>query len=193
MQAAVRRELEEYEARLAKDNKKLENVASDEIYQKLLKEIQQIKKANDARSDDILILMDKIETEQIALRKDKAHVDEAKAAIESEARPLKNRLDAIPGEIAKYQAERDKMAEGLDRNMMRKYDGLRAQKKGIAIVRVAGRNCGGCNMALSPMIVNKVQRAEGMESCPNCGRILYWDEEVRTNPGATPPPPATNA
>ena len=66
---AKERELEEYEARLVKDNKKLESVANDDIYQKLVKEIAQIKAANDARSDDILILMDKIETEQLGLRK----------------------------------------------------------------------------------------------------------------------------
>jgi len=53
---------------------------------------------------------------------------------------------------------------------------IKARRNGIAIVAVSRGICSGCHMNIPPQLYNELQRSEQILCCPNCNRILYWDE-----------------
>ena len=56
---------------------------------------------------------------------------------------------------------------------MKRYETLRTNKKGIAIVALEDSNaCGGCKMGVSRDIMLRVHMGEGVVLCENCGRLL---------------------
>ena len=86
----------------------------------------------------------KLETESI-LEKAKALIDQRSAA-----------LQPVPGDILK------------------RYDHLRTNKQGLAIVAVEDNNsCGGCKMGLSSNLVRQIARNLEPVTCENCTRILF--------------------
>lgn len=52
------------------------------------------------------------------------------------------------------------------------------QKHPEAIVPVANELCSGCGMALTKSLVQAVNKAEGINRCPNCARFLYYPDQL---------------
>jgi predicted nucleic acid-binding Zn-ribbon protein len=50
---------------------------------------------------------------------------------------------------------------------------------------VVGHTCKGCNRNIPPQLFIVLQRAESIETCPNCNRIIYSSAAV--NPPAASP------
>jgi uncharacterized protein len=44
---------------------------------------------------------------------------------------------------------------------------------------VTSGTCGGCHMTIPPQLYNILIRGNSIESCPNCHRIIYWDELLK--------------
>ncbi|MCZ7587125.1 MAG: C4-type zinc ribbon domain-containing protein [Deltaproteobacteria bacterium] len=86
--------------------------------------------------------------------------------------------------MAEYERRKAALSEGMDRTLMRRYEGLRKLKAGVAIVKADGGVCQGCNMSVAPRIINTLQRNEELVFCSNCQRILYWEGEARVNRAA---------
>ncbi|MCK4597869.1 hypothetical protein KAU04_07495 [bacterium] len=42
------------------------------------------------------------------------------------------------------------------------------------------RACGGCFKTLPPQKIQEVRRTDSILTCENCGRILYWDENLES-------------
>lgn len=70
-------------------------------------------------------------------------------------------------------AERATLVTQLPAPILRRYDTIRGQRGSGACAIVAG-NCSGCHISISPMVVQKIQRFEGFESCPSCKRLLFY-------------------
>ena len=79
---------------------------------------------------------------------------------------LKN-LDAL-------LTSRRHLAEQLDQRTLSLYERMR-KRFGRAVVPVEGQVCLGCFMALPTKNVGvSGSRDDRVETCENCGRILYW-------------------
>ncbi len=48
------------------------------------------------------------------------------------------------------------------------------KKSPLAIVPVANKNCSACGMSLPASLIQTVRSAERLQTCPNCGRLLYF-------------------
>jgi len=59
------------------------------------------------------------------------------------------------------------------------FDAMVKAKKadGIAIVPVFATVCRGCNVNIPPQMYNELQRVDRLKNCPNCERIIYWDDD----------------
>jgi predicted nucleic acid-binding Zn-ribbon protein len=63
-------------------------------------------------------------------------------------------------------------------NIMKRYEQLLAKRAGLAVVQARDGHCKGCNMGLPPQLFIKIQRADVVETCPACGRILYHESAL---------------
>jgi uncharacterized protein len=80
----------------------------------------------------------------------------------------------IDQQIGDAAGERELAARGVPSDRLGEYEGLRTQLGGIAVARLTGGTCGGCNLTLSAVERDRIKHEppDAMIHCEECGRIL---------------------
>ena len=65
------------------------------------------------------------------------------------------------------------LTEGVDEDLLDRYNRLFKSKGGIALVTVEHGVCTGCHMQVNTQTVLEVRAEKEIIGCPQCGRILY--------------------
>ena len=166
------------------DKQKYENqilqIKTQKEYEALTSEIAQIeekitmmKEEEEDLNNELVKISKEIEKEGVELQS----LEETIAVKEKEVKEL---LEKKKEELDGYLKERDKIAAGLDEEVIYKFEKIVKNKDGLGIVSIRNNVCMGCNMILPPQFVNDVRREDSIIFCPNCSRILYYyDEESR--------------
>jgi hypothetical protein len=66
----------------------------------------------------------------------------------------------------------------LEKPVLNRYGVLKSTKNIVVIAGIKEKTCLGCQLQLPPQLVAEVKRADQLQSCPYCHRILYWEEMV---------------
>lgn len=82
------------------------------------------------------------------------------------------RLGFSLGNVKALERTRERLASRLDEQLLRTYERV-SRKSPRVVVRVAGGVCQGCRMSLPTSSASRNPPATSLESCQNCGRILY--------------------
>jgi predicted nucleic acid-binding Zn-ribbon protein len=103
----------------------------------------------------------------------------AAAARESVNRQL-NDLDekgkTLQRQLEELAAEREKLAGGIDEDVLERYKRLFASKGDAAVVAVEHGVCTGCHMKVTTQTAVRAKSGSEIVSCEQCGRILYAAE-----------------
>lgn len=185
-------ELKEKEDGIRKHETEINQIKSNDAYKALLLEIGKAKKEKDSIETEILKLLEDVDAAvknekkvQQALREAEAENQREMAALEAE----KNRLE---GEIKSLEGERAAFSSGVDSDAVSRYEHIRAQRKGLAVVPIkprsgkdgGGASCGGCNIALTPQSQVDVKKKDALVICDNCQRIIYSPAHVAESENA---------
>ncbi|MEJ2033664.1 MAG: C4-type zinc ribbon domain-containing protein [Deltaproteobacteria bacterium] len=173
MEAGVEDEL----ARIKDRQNKLMNVQTNREYQSLLKEIEDGKKNNKQREEELVLLMEETESLQSKFAEE-TNVCKAKEKLlgEEEAKAEKQaaELNGKKAKVAKVRAEK---AGEVSPALLRKYEMLRERRNGTALAPVHNGVCRGCNMNIPPQLFIELQKAEQLLSCPTCNRLMFHEAE----------------
>ncbi|OGQ97537.1 MAG: hypothetical protein A2521_10100 [Deltaproteobacteria bacterium RIFOXYD12_FULL_57_12] len=174
---ARRRELEAELAdelnRLKDRQTKMMQVQTNREYQSILKEIEDGKKANKSREEEMVRLMEQIESlEKIGSEQANLSVDET-SLISDETKEAESRKASLAAAKAVIEKKRTAMAQGFNASLIKKYDMLRLRRNGRAVVGVTGGVCQGCFMSIPPQQYNDLLKGDKMLFCPTCQRILF--------------------
>ena len=90
----------------------------------------------------------------------------------------------IEGAKKSVASRRDKEAATLEASHLKRYSMLLVKRDGLAVVAINESVCQGCYMTLPPQRVIEVRRADKLNLCPTCQRILYYPEEEDSADGA---------
>jgi hypothetical protein len=52
-----------------------------------------------------------------------------------------------------------------------------SRRGGVAVTMAKGGTCQGCRMRLPPQLYNEIQKHLQIHFCPNCQRILYYEDQ----------------
>ena len=165
-------------AKIQKSQEKLHFVKTNKEYQSSLKEIDDIKTVNSKLEDEMLEILDKIETAEMAIKDRKQHytqiVDESNREKESIERDTEQREEILVESESKHAA----IAAELDAGLLEIFSQVK-KKQGdmVAIVAVQDAVCQGCNMNIPAQFYNELQRCDSMKYCPSCFRIIYWQDQ----------------
>jgi len=81
----------------------------------------------------------------------------------------------IDGELKRIDDRLAGLRAGVDKAVLRRYDGLRKHFT-VAAATLAGSRCDGCHLDLSAMEIDELReaaaKADGIAECPQCGRLL---------------------
>lgn len=165
-------------AKIQKSQEKLHFVKTNKEYQSSLKEIDDTKTVNSKLEDEMLEILDKIETAEMAIKDRKQHytqiVDESNREKESIERDAEQREEILVESESKHAA----IAAELDAGLLEIFSQVK-KKQGdmVAIVAVQDAVCQGCNMNIPAQFYNELQRCDSMKYCPSCFRIIYWQDQ----------------
>ncbi len=86
-------------------------------------------------------------------------------------------LDGVQVQLAELEAERKRLLELCDKSLVSKYERIRKQRGGLALVPVVAGTCKGCQRNIPPQMANNLLTSSEILSCPNCHRFIYAAEE----------------
>ncbi len=167
-------ELEEEYQRLRKTQTRLMQIRGSREYQALLREIEEIKKANKQREENLLKLMEEQENlkkEEEVLRQE---IEELEKRVAEERAHYEAQCQKLDQEKAGYLKEREALARAVPQNLLSRYEFIRERRGGLAIVAVENGTCEGCHMHIPPQLFNELQRDDRYYECPLCRRLIYY-------------------
>lgn len=161
--------------RVHRSEDKLKDIKTQKEYQALLKEVEQGKKLNASREEDILkIIADVEEREKTASEKTEALKTKEEEYIK-EKETLENDLSMIDAEFDDKRKEWEETAKKVKPNVLKIYQRVSDRRNSTSVVPAIKGACTGCHMNLPPQLYNQVQKGNEMLQCPACHRILYWE------------------
>ncbi len=145
----------------------------NEEYTALAHEIEAAEKVVSGVEDKELDLMDEAERlkPEIATA-EKTHAEE-KAKIQGILANLEEKKANLTSRIAEIQADRGRFTEGVDEDVLDRYERLFKTKNHHAVVALEHEVCMGCHMKVTTQTVVQVKAEKEVIHCPQCGRMLF--------------------
>jgi hypothetical protein len=112
-------------------------------------------------------------------------LSERELAAQGELEELAQATAAAEQKLRELEARRAEAAKRVDPGLLGKYENIKRRRAGIAVAPVVGMTCNGCHRHIPPQLAITLQRANSIETCPNCHRIIYSSDAV--NPPAPSP------
>lgn len=169
--------LEDLEQRLKQQEQRLYggSVTSAKELNALQQEVQHLR-AQQARQEEMTLeIMEAAESlREIMVRKEQA-VRAAERAWEQTTAAGAARQVELEERLQVLRQKRATLALGLDDELVRRYEGLRKTKQGRVVSKIEQNSCQWCRVILTPSELQRVRVSSELQTCSNCGRILYSD------------------
>jgi uncharacterized protein len=156
-------------------------IKNNKEYQALLKEIETAEQENKAIEDAVLALMEKIDAASAGILAAEQRAREEETALDSEQKQHEAEFEMVEKELKSVEQARSEMVVRVQPAVLSQYQKLLNTKAGIAMVEARGESCSGCYMSIPPQVFVNVKKNESIITCPNCGRILYFKETIKSS------------
>lgn len=164
---------------------RLGEIKTPREYAALSREIDIAKKTNDSQSEQIRELAAQALELKTAVDAKEEELSEREAAAQASVEEVEKRKAAADERMRALDARRAAAVKQVDPGLLAKYENIKRRRAGVAIAQVVGMTCKGCHRNIPPQLAITLQRANSIETCPNCHRIIYSAEAV--NPPAPSP------
>ncbi len=154
----------------------------NEEYRALAHEISMAKSAIVKLEDEQLALMEQAESTQGDVVAGQLSSETARRDMEQQTTDIDSREKNFQEELGRLEAERAELASDADPDTLRLYERLRRNKGERVVVGIAHGVCGGCHMRLPAQILISCQTSQELVPCSNCGRILYYTQDMNLVP-----------
>ncbi len=163
------------EERLKQWEARLKEIKNNRDYQALLREIAAAKRDNSLMEEEILKELEEIDAIEKELEQREPEYRNLEEEFNITNSKLKDRFAQEEKELGERTQIRGKLARDIDTDLLKRYDLIRRQRAGFALVPARDSACQGCHMDLPPQVFNEVRKNKEIIHCPNCQRIMYWE------------------
>jgi predicted nucleic acid-binding Zn-ribbon protein len=123
--------------------------------------------------DEVLGLLEQAEDLDRQQREAQDELTAAEADLVRTLDEYRRGVETTDQEIAALTTRRQHVAAQVDEDLIRRYDRLREQKGGVAVVAVRSGVCDGCHVAVPHRVVSRLERDPDLiAACDRCGRLL---------------------
>ena len=138
-------------------------------------EVQRLRTQQNAQEEIVLERIDAEETLAKDVEQKRGFVSIAEENWQQERAELQQRLDQLEARTQQLQGRRTGVTQGLDENLLKRYETLRRTKQGKAISKIEQNSCQWCRVILTPSEIQHVRLSMDVQTCMNCGRILHYE------------------
>jgi predicted nucleic acid-binding Zn-ribbon protein len=171
--------LEDLACRLQQKEERLYNgtVTNPKELQSLQHEVQQLRAQYNRQEERVLEALDTTEALKEALQQKQNDLKKAEDLWQSEYNSLMMRQAQLDARKQDFVQKRQQLVAHLTEDLLTRYDAMRRSKQGRAVSKVEQNSCQWCRVILTPSELQHVRISEQLQTCTNCGRILYYDRQ----------------
>ncbi len=148
-------------------------VKTNKEYSTILQEIANIKADKGMLEEKILADWDNVEKLNRHREEEKGILDQEQTKTNQEKSTIQSEAKEAEEKIKQLKEERKNILMPVSREIKELYEKILAKREGVALAKIDGENCGGCQFLLRPQIINEVKIQENVTLCERCTRILY--------------------
>ncbi len=141
----------------------------------LQQEVQRLRAQQSRQEDMALEVMDAAESLKEMARSKAESLEQEERAWSEESASLVVRRDQLELRKQELQSRRAQMASTIEQEILNRYDAMRRTKQGRAVSKVEQSSCQWCRVILTPSELQRVRSSSVLQTCSNCGRILFYD------------------
>jgi hypothetical protein len=167
---------------LKKIKERLSEVKTNKEYQAMLKEMEATESKNSSIEDEILVIMDKLDQSRKGFAARDKELEAYRRKYESKKQEIEGELTAVDAEIAANLEKQSLLREQIDPALLKKYEAIKPRSSGLAVTVVWKEVCMGCHMNIPPQLYIELQKDVDIRYCPQCNRIIYWEDQTRIDP-----------
>lgn len=145
----------------------------NEEYSALAHEIAAAEKQITAIEDKELVLMEEAESLAPAIAESEKTFASEKSRLDAQIATIKEKEGNLAARIADLEKDRAAATQGIDEELLERYDRLFQTKNARAVVPVEHDVCSGCHMKVTAQTSLALRSDKELVSCPQCGRILH--------------------
>jgi predicted nucleic acid-binding Zn-ribbon protein len=166
---------------MIKTRERLLEVKNNKEYQAMLKEIETSEKTRGDVESRIIVLMDEMDKLIVLVKKDEETLKQAESNHEKEKKIIEDDLNAIEADTVTWTEKRAVLAKSVSADLLARYERIRKRNNGIGVIPVWKAVCKGCHMNIPPQLYNELQRSDELLTCPNCNRIMYFQNQEESS------------
>ncbi len=136
-------------------------------------DVASLRKRLAVMEDQQLDAMVKLESVEAGVLAARSELETIRSRLGQDQRHLLDEQASIERDLADLQTERQAAVSPVDARLLRTYERLREEHRGVAVVEISDNSCGACGTTLTAALQQSARHAAELVYCPSCGRILY--------------------
>ena len=177
LKAAQSAELQERGQGLARARRNAAQASNTKEAQAGEREIEANRRAIKEREDELKRIGEAIEAKSASLGEREKDFEGAKELLQSEEAGSKARIEELNAEHDKLLGGREDLLGKIPKMVVKRYDRLRTGMVS-AVAVVDGGNCTACRMKIPAQLYIDLQRAQEIQQCPHCRRLMVLKEQT---------------
>jgi uncharacterized protein len=161
---------------IVKTKERMLEVKNNKEYQAMLKEIETAESSRSEVETSIISLLEELDKLAALVKKDEEILKQSRNKYEQEKKAMEDDLNAVDADVVSWEQKRIDVQKNVPDELLATYERVKKRNKGIGVTSVWKAVCNGCHMNIPPQLYNEIQRSEELFSCPNCNRILYFQD-----------------
>lgn len=179
MRRSLEQDTADLESKVGRIKQRTREVKTNKEYQALLKEIEDIKRDMTAKEDQLLEVMESIDSLGNQIDELSREVENRREQFMKSKAEFLHLVDQTDERIARLEALQQEVRDKMEPNLLKRCLYLLEKQGKIAVAPVQGGVCQICHIGIPPQKFIELQRDENILQCPHCHRFIYWsDHEV---------------
>ena len=155
----------------------MKEIKTNKEYQAVGREIAAARKQVTELEEQVLQKITQLDELKNEISANLAALEELEQNTELRRGEKQGEIDKVQHDIDVDSQRREVITHELPANVMKRYDNLRAQRRGQALAVARDGYCLGCNMHLPPQLYNSLFKCEELVTCPHCQRMLILKQQ----------------
>ena len=171
----IEAEIQLIDDRIIKSNEKLRMVKTNKEYQLLLREVDDNKKRKDMLETELIESMEQKEKLALLVEERETEFQLLNDKIKAEQSEIDKKTSDDKALLNEYLEQQAEIGKNLSPSLMTRFAKISKMNNGLAVTTVKNEVCMGCFMNIPPQMYIDVQQGKSLISCPQCSRILYFE------------------
>lgn len=167
-------EVDALRPRLSKYKDQLMAVKTNKEYTAVLHEIEGCNKEILAKEDEVLAIMEKMETLEKTIGQTQQTFSTGREACLKQQAELRRQADGVNTQIEGLLSDRNRLLRGISASSLDLYSRIADARKGVALAEARDQSCQVCHVRLRLQMFNEIRKNEHIVTCDSCNRILYY-------------------